>query len=519
MNRTDRPEMSLRDYWRVLMRRKWVMIVGVVCTVAPAVALISMHPKVYEATAQILLQSANTSGTEGATAAKPSVQNEIQVLESTAVYERLINDLGLSQGPPGVFGTPIPSTDSIYVTVDSGDAATAAFLANAYVDAYINTKQDQSVASLLALTTQLQTRVDALEVQIGDLDTQLSALADDADTTDLDAQRRQLVDEQASLKQRLDNIEFNAALATEMAVVINPAGQPAEPISPTPRRTALLALAVGLLLAVAAAFLIDYLDDSLKNPDDLEKLQTDAPLLALIPFETLPDGRPLAISRPDHFAVEMYRTLRTNVQFLGLERSVQVIQITSSVPGEGKTTTAANLAVVLAQSGNSVVLVDADLRRPRIHRMFNIDRTLGLTSNLVAEPLDMTLQSIDSNLSVITSGPVPPNPSELLSSRRMDAIIAELRLRFDYVILDSPPALAVSDAVALSRHVDGVVLVLQAGRTSVPQVRRALAALDQVNAPVLGLVLNRVSHKRLARSEYMYAYDQPYIETPRAKTK
>jgi capsular exopolysaccharide synthesis family protein len=266
----------------------------------------------------------------------------------------------------------------------------------------------------------------------------------------------------------------------------------------------MLAAVVGLLLGLGAAFLIDHLDDSIRNAEDLARLGPDVPVLAMVPNLSGRDNRPLAMSDPENPAVESYRNLRTNVQFLGIERQMRSIQVTSTRPGEGKTTTAANLAVVLSQTGANVVLVDADLRKPDLHRMFAVDGSNGLTNNLAGDPMELTIQRITDQLWVIVGGPVPPNPSELLSGRRMDAFAEELSRRFDYVIIDSAPLLAVSDAAALSRHVDGVLLVAQAKRVSLPQLREGLATLDRVGAPLLGIVLNRAKIDSKVTGEYEY---------------
>jgi capsular exopolysaccharide synthesis family protein len=240
-----------------------------------------------------------------------------------------------------------------------------------------------------------------------------------------------------------------------------------------------------------------------RNADDLARLGSDVALLGTIPNVSHNDNRPLSVSAPDDPAVESYRNLRTNVQFLGIERKVRLIQITSTRPGEGKTTTAANLAIVLSQAGANVVLVDADLRKPDLHKMFAIDGSNGLTNNLAGDPMELTIQRINDQLWVIVGGPVPPNPSELLSGRRMEAFADELARRFDYVIIDSAPILAVSDAAALSRHVDGVLLVVQSKRVSLPEVRQSLAALDRAGAPVLGIVLTRAKVDHVS-GEYEY---------------
>jgi non-specific protein-tyrosine kinase len=364
-------------------------------------------------------------------------------------------------------------------------------------------KRDQAVKGIAAATTELQTKVTDLQSQIDALDTQINASASDDDSR-READRRSLVDQQALFRQRIDQLQVDAALSAGNAQLLRPASAPSKPIKPTPLRTTTLAALVGLLLGLGAAFLIDRLDDSVGSEEDLARLGKDVPVLAVVPNAASRDNRPIAISAPLTLAVEPYRNLRTNVQFLGLERTVRSIQVTSTRPGEGKSTTAANLAVVLAQSGANVVLVDADLRKPGLHRLFAIDGSNGLANNLAGDPMELTIQRITDQLWVIVGGPVPPNPSELLSGRRMEAFSEELSRRFDYVIFDSAPILAVSDATALARRVDGVLLVAQAKRVSLPQLRESLTHLERVGAPLLGIVLNRAKVDTKVAGEYEY---------------
>jgi capsular exopolysaccharide synthesis family protein len=211
------------------------------------------------------------------------------------------------------------------------------------------------------------------------------------------------------------------------------------------------------------------------------------------------------MAAPQSPPVEAYRNLRTNVQFLAIERKMRVVQVTSTRPGEGKTTTAANLAVVLSQAGANVVLVDADLRKPDVQRMFAIDGSNGLTNNLAGEPMELTIQRITDQLWVIVGGPVPPNPSEMLSGRRMEAFCEELARRFDFVIVDSAPLLPVSDGAALSRHADGVLLVAQANNVSLRQIQDSVAILQRAGAPLLGIVLTRAKLDKEVAGEYEYA--------------
>ena len=511
-------ELGLRDYWRVIARRRWLVFIALFATMIPAVALSVMQEPVYTATAQMLLQSKPGEAIFGTNTAYVDpdrvVQNEIAVLEGQVVYEQLRSDLGLTDTyPPGVNGFALGETDVVGVAVSSNDATTAAFLANAYVTAYGTVKRSQAVDSLTLAGTELQSKISELQKQIDAIDDQLPT-ATETELAALSTQRSNLADQQALFNNRLDQIQVEAALSSGSAQLVAPAFVPAQPVEPTPVRTAVIALVVGLLLGLGAAFLVDYLDDSIRRPGDLAKLSSQRPLLAVVPVDHPKDYRPVALSRPTDPAVEAYRGLRTTVQFLGLESNTQVVMVTSAMPGEGKTTTASNLAVVLAQTGASVVLVDADLRRPRIAQVFGLSRLRGLTENLLGEPLELTINRIDDHLTVINSGTIPTNPSEMLSGKRMASLVEELRRGYDHVILDCAPTLVVTDALALSRHVDGVLVVAQAGRTSAPQLDEVLSRLDQVSAPVLGLVLNKTKEGGDATYGYAYGYGYGYAATP-----
>jgi non-specific protein-tyrosine kinase len=504
----ERPEMTLRDYRRVFIRRSWIVVAAIIATATPAIALSRQHPSVYSAHAKMLIRTAPGESVFGSAqqSVNPDrlVHNEISVLEGDVVYARLKTNLGIELNPPRVSGSGFDDADVIKVTVESGDPRTAATLANGYVEAYIDVKREQAVDGMVAASTELQSTITDLQAQIEALDAQIDASATD-DDSGVQADRRTLVDQQALFRQRIGQLHVDAALSEGNAQLVQPAFAPLDPIRPTPVRTAVLASIVGLLLGLGAAFMVDRLDDSIRDTNDLWRLGANLPVLATVPNVTTRDNRPLSISAPDNPAVESYRHLRTNVQFHGIERKMRSIQVTSSRPGEGKTTTAANLAVVLSHTGSIVVLVDADLRKPALHRMFAVDGSNGLTNNLAGDPMELTIQRITDQLWVIVGGPIPPNPSELLSGRRMHAFTEELAARFDYVIIDSAPLLAVSDAAAVSRHVDGVLLVAEAKRVSRPQLRQSLATLDRVGAPLLGIVMTRAKIDTQVSEEYEYA--------------
>lgn len=507
---------GLLDYWQLLRRRKWFILLAMLSTTTPAVALTLVQSPVYVAEAQMLLQSKpgeSLFGTDVVLADSDRfVANEVRVLEGNLIRERVREALGLEAPPPPVNGVAQANTDVVFVVVRSGNARSAQILANAYVAAYTAIKRELAVQSLAEAGTELQSKVNELQLQVDELDAQIAVSNGPDAKALLDSQRTRLVETQSLFRTRLDQIQVDAALTTGSAQLIQPATEPTDPAEPEPQRIAALAVIVGLLLGFGTALLVDHLDDSIRVGGDLEALEPKPPLLAVIPVASSVDLAPISRSRPGDHAVESYRSLRTNVQFVSFDRDVQVIEVTSAVPGEGKTTTAANLAVVLSQTGSRVILVDADLRRPRVAQMFGITSSLGLTNVLLGEPLDTAVRMLEPSFGVLIAGTVPPNPSELLSGQRMGDLIVELKHRFDYVILDTAPTLPVSDAIALSRHVDAVILVAHARRTTIPQLQQAIDLLGQISAPIIGVVLNRARGGRSGAGTYGYGYS--YEATP-----
>ncbi|MBT9177406.1 MAG: Tyrosine-protein kinase YwqD [Firmicutes bacterium] len=208
---------------------------------------------------------------------------------------------------------------------------------------------------------------------------------------------------------------------------------------------------------------------------------------------------------------ESYRVVRTNIQFASLETQVKTMLVTSTAPREGKSTTAANLAIAFAQTGSRVLLVDADLRRPTLHKVFRLSNPVGLT-NLLTQSVapEIALRDVGvPNLRVVTSGPIPPNPAEVLGSSRMRDLINNLKQSFDYILLDSPPTLAVADAAILTAFVDGVILVIAVAEVSMDKARKAKAQLQGVNAKILGVVLNGLESDSREDHHYYYYYGKP----------
>lgn len=272
--------------------------------------------------------------------------------------------------------------------------------------------------------------------------------------------------------------------------LVRSASVPNSPASPNVLFNLLVGLLGGLVIGVGGAFLRNTLDSRIRTQQDLKDF--GVPVLATIPLDKSATDQPLAVRNDPHGArAEALRQLRTNLQFLGADRRPRVIAMTSALPGEGKTTTALNLAAALAELGRRVCLLEADLRRPMIAERLGLLADIGLTTALVTDTdASQLTQRLTQNLFVLTSGPIPPNPSELLGSDRARAIIGGLSQEFDYVIVDCPPLLPVADAAAITTLVDCTILVVRAGRTTIAHVDDTKVVLDKVGVRPAGIVLN-----------------------------
>jgi receptor protein-tyrosine kinase len=310
------------------------------------------------------------------------------------------------------------------------------------------------------------------------------------------------------LKQRLNQLQVDASFTKGGPRLITPAAVPTRPIAPAPKRNAVLGLAVGLLLGTALAFAFDHFDDSIKSKEDLDRATRDVSVLGLIPlvpgWKNRDEAYVVSRTEPSSPAAEAYRALRTSLHFLTLERSLRVLEVTSPNASEGKSTAVANLAIVLARAGERVIVVSCDLRRPRVHEFFDLPNSVGFTSVVTGESsLHAALQQVpnEPRLLLLASGPVPPNPSELLASTRAAELLGALKGQADFVLLDVPPVLPVTDAAVLSSRADGVLLVATVGSTGGKQMTRAIELLRQVQAPVIGAILNG------GQSNYGYQYE------------
>jgi capsular exopolysaccharide synthesis family protein len=302
--------------------------------------------------------------------------------------------------------------------------------------------------------------------------------------------------------------KITAEVSDQTVIIVDPATYNASPVSPQPVFNLAIGLVLGLVIGVGLALIRDLLDNTVSSTSDVES-SIDAPVLASIAFEADVPKHPLLTEAAGHSTrVEAFRLLRTNLQFLDLDTRPRALVITSAVPGEGKTSTAANLAIALAQTGQRVLLVDGDLRRPKLASLLGLERSVGLTTVLVGRS-DLT-ESIQkhsgSGIYFLASGPLPPNPTEVLQSKTAQALFDRLSEMFDMVIIDGPPLLPVSDSAIMARDADGAILVVRHGKTTKEQLRQAATRLSQVDADIFGVTINMAPKRGIKPYGYDYAY-------------
>jgi len=452
---------------------------------AGAVGVSYLQTPVYEGTATIVFKApSETGGTPTSDTVPPGdryIRTQVKVIQSEPVRAKVRTALGLDVG---VTVAAVPGADAVEVRGRSSDPEGSADIANAYVNAFLEYRRELSVDEVLASRDRVRAQVTALEQQVNTVPAPQNAV---------------IASQLTALRAQLAQLEQQAAQMSEPEV-IEPADLPSSPISPQPLRTGAIALAGGLLLGILVAGVGELLDDSVKSKADFQRTVPGVRVLGLIPavaqWRSKDEAYTVSLADPQSPASEAFRTLRTGLLHLRDRVPFRSLQVTSASASEGKTTTAVNLAVAFAAAGQRVVLVGCDLRRPRVHEFFDLSNDIGFTSVLLGKvPLSRALQEVtpQPRLYVLGSGPLPPNPSELLASRRTNEVLRSLAADADLVIIDSPPLLPVADALVLSEAMDATLLVSVVCSSARSEVRRAVELLRGVDAPLLGAVLNGVS--------------------------
>jgi capsular exopolysaccharide synthesis family protein len=511
--------MDARQTLALIRRRLWLLGACVVLSAGSAFLVSQSLPKTYSATVTLIVgQSlqAVSPDINGLLASQRLSQTYTELVSTGPLLSRVIAREGLDLTPEGlrrlVTAHAALNSTLVTITATSADAAKAASVANTIADELIAASPGIS-GRISEIQQFLDRDLVAAQTQIEETQAEVQRLVGLANRSSAeDAQLEVLQGRLVSLRQTYATLlGFSSSSGSSLLTVVDPAVAALEPSSPRVLLNAMLAAIVGLILALGLIFLREYLDDTLKSPDDVEA-STGLPTLGTIIRMKGDKGRKamyrlVAMLYPLSPEAEAYRTLRTNIEFASVDKPARTILVTSAIPGEGKTTTAANLAVVFAQTGHATLLVDADLRRAHVHKMLGLHNDTGLTNLIRSDDVqlpDVIQATEQEHLSVLTSGPHPPNPAELLRSSRMRTILERLVGSYEFVIIDSPPLQAVTDAAIVSSIVDGTVLVVDAGSTRRGAVQNGHAAVVKGGGRILGVTLNRLSE---AMSNEYYSYD------------
>jgi receptor protein-tyrosine kinase len=505
---------NLLRYVQVLARRiAWLVSIVVLCVVV-AVGLSSRETKEYSATAQLLVEPASgsvpTGGTQQ-TVSPTDVLTDLQLVTSAPVEAAAAKKLGFA---PKVTAQEVNQTNVVALTVSAPSPSQAANAANTYANTFVAYQQKSAINALASAEQQLQLQINSIDGQAQALEVQPTP------TPQTTATIAALSSQEAVLKEELAQLEVTGAETPGGVEVVSPASAPTSPSSPKPLRYGVLALLLGLVLGTAAAFAAEYFDNKVYTKEQVERLTGGAPVLAMIPMvkNWRKATRPALVTEVDPFsaATEAFRGLRTSLQFAAYDGALRTILITSSLGGEGKTSIVANLGVVLAKAGERVVVVGCDLRRPRIGGLLGRDESPGFTSVVMGQcDLKHALQTVPGTpgLALLGTGPMPPNPAELLGSAKAAETFRVLASGFDVVLIDSPPLLPVDDARVLSVYADAVLLVVAAGQATQAQVTRATELL---NVRPTGVVLNKTVHRAGDGYRYgsSYGYKYRYLPDP-----
>lgn len=518
MPEAARQESTIRDYVWLLGRRKWIVLATVVLLPALAVVFAVRQPALYQSSAKVLLKQGNLAATlsgiqDNSYYLDPSrvAQTQIELASTPAVAARVLEAVGITnRDPNGLLGslsiTPEPNADILNFKVTDQDPELAERLANEYARQYTIFRRSLDTASLNQALSDVTRRIDELQAsgQTG--------------------YARVLIN-------RAEQLRTLLAVENSNAVIARPADGAAK-IQPRPKRYGILGLALGVMLGIGLAFVWDALDTRVRSAEEIAH-RLGLPLLGRLPEPPRQIQRAdglVMLEHPNTVEGEAFRVLRTNLEFVNLERRARSIMMTSALEEEGKSTTVANLAVAAARAGRRVVLVDLDLRRPYIDKFFKLDGRPGLTNVVLGHAtLDdatarIAIPGLDPNgtagerngqapvvglLDVLPSGPIPPDPGEFVGTAAVSNVLVELSRRYDLVLVDAPPLLHVGDALTLASKVDAVILV-----TRLPAVRRPiLKELNRVLDSSLGAKLGFVLAGAQLEEGYGYGYGYGYYSS------
>lgn len=544
---------SLRRQLRVMLVSSWLVAIAVVGLGAAAYLWANLQPDVYQGQGVVRVFNATTPGLPGAAGAARvdparEVQTQASYMTSDTVRLGVIQRLGpRADAIDAVRVAGVPNSDLLRVRVESRSPSIAQEAAQAYADVYVEARRASITATLVARADELRGQATKIQEEITSLDGRITQLVpppeisfgravilpDSEEVRGLRSRRAGLADQLAATNNLAQELNLEASIRQSSLEVVDPAERPRSPVRPVPLRDGAIGGLLGLFIGVAVAMLRERTSDRLRSVGEVEEAVRPLTTLALVPLDRALGGSgrrrrkegsgpsPVAASDPGAPASESYRTLRAALLFSGADKAARTLLVTSSVTGEGKTTTAANLAVTMARSGSHVLLLDADLKRPTVHERFDLSNGKGLTSVFRREaPLSQVLQPIEipgpGSLDVLVAGPDGWDATDLLASGLAAPLFEQLERSYEYVVVDSAPVLSGADPLALAHLANGILLVTRVGRIGRRDLQMAKQRLEQVSGLVLGVVINAVSPSHAGYYHY-YDYQRPGGRRPPSK--
>lgn len=518
---------SWRTYINLLVRWWWLILLSALVAAGIAAVVSFNQTAIYRTTTKLLInQSSNTyNAYQDMVTSGRIAQTYAQWLSQKIVIERTFTQLGLPTDPDliekqitSLTASPVGDSQIVQLTVDGPRPDLIVAVARTMPQVFAQWVREVQTSRYAETKSSLAQRIDELSVQIETTQGSLDLIGEARDFQQ-QLEYNRLAEELSRLRTSYNNIAdtYETLLLTEAQsvdtiAVIEEASIPGAPIQPRPLRNIALAFVVGTMVAVGLVYLYELYRDRFRSADEIQQFLATPILGSISQLDTMGGHSQealISINEPRSVAVESFRRLRTNLRFADVDRKFRTLAITSANPNEGKSVIAANLAIVMAQAGLSVVLIDGDLRKPKQHHLFAVARAPGLSDALYHEnfdSLDILLQpTAVPNLRILTVGRKVPNPAELLGSQRMGELLSKLSNHVDLLLIDTPPILAVTDSQIIGTQVDGSLMVIDPKQTTRRMAATAVSALDQVGARLMGVAINRVGSG--LQGSYYYYYD------------
>lgn len=513
----DYESKDLRQYLSILWHWLWlILLITISAGVISFFISLQMTAYYQSSTTVLVNQAPATQMTDYSSVlmSKQLTSTYSGMMTTDTVLSEVVSQLGLIVDLDDLreMITITPKTDTalIIISVETIDPYLSANIANTISTVFAKQIQDIQTQRFSQSKETINQQLADIDTQRTALETQISQSSDELEKARLDDKITQYNDLYATLLQSLEEVQLSEAQSVSSVVQVEPASPNLTPVKPKLAQNVILAAMIGFLLTIMIIFMREALDDTIKTPEEIGQ-KFNLPVLGVINRYDSRKGVLITVLEPRSPTAEAYRTLRTNVSYTSVDKPLHTLMITSTESGEGKTTTICNLGVVLAQNGYNITIADCDLRHPKLHTYFGLPNRAGL-STLFAHQTEIPngAQQITmvKNLNLLTTGQLPPNPAELLGSKKMQSILSAMCQKSDLVLVDVPPVLAVTDAAVLAPSIDGVILVVRPGKTRTIALRQTITQLRQVNATILGVVINDMDMRgRLYSRQYKYYRD------------